>query len=90
MGVGGKKKIRGEKCFSLTDYRAGAGWHAMAERWSRHLSHLKMYLMTRISDRIFAITSSCMRLKHMAISAMPETHAVKTKRITAEEKSDRI
>jgi hypothetical protein len=39
----------------------------------RHLSHLKMYLMMRIRERIFAITSSCMRLKHMAISAMPGT-----------------
>lgn len=46
----------------------------IVEELVRHLSNLKIYLMLRIRLRILAITSSCIRLKHIAISAIPETH----------------
>lgn len=33
-----------------------------------------MYLMVRTNARTFAITSSCIKLKHIAINAIPKTY----------------
>lgn len=46
----------------------------MAETGYGHLSHRNMYLMVRTNARTFAITSSCIKLKHIAINAIPKTY----------------
>lgn len=66
-----RKEIYNIISLILTDYR-GSCRIAVGSCWLRHLWHLKMYLMMRTRARILAITSSCMRLKHMAINAIPE------------------
>lgn len=46
----------------------------VAEARYGHLSHRNIYLTVRTNARTFAITSSCIRLKHIAINAIPEIY----------------
>lgn len=46
----------------------------VAEARYGHLSHRNIYLTVRTNARTFAITSSCIRLKHIAINAIPKNY----------------